>query len=314
MDSMLMEYRLDSILGVGGFGITYLARDTLLDKDVAIKEYFPSGQVVRTTEGSVTLVTSQMYEDYKGGLDRFLKEARTLAGFRHPHIVHVNRYFTANGSAYMVMDYEKGESLKSYLGHAPFPAENALKALLAPLMDGIEKVHATGFLHRDIKPDNIFMRIDGGPVLIDFGSARQATGGASQNMTTLISPGYAPFEQYTTGTEQGPWTDLYALGGVLYFAVTGQNPPDALTRMKNDPLEEGLAEARKRYSGKFIDASAWALTPDEARRPRNIAEWRQRLLDTPAGGATVHCLSLAQVQSVPVGGRIDTVAQCNALK
>jgi serine/threonine protein kinase len=280
MDSMLMEYRLTSVLGVGGFGITYLARDTHLEKDVAIKEYFPSGQVARSGDGSVTVTTSQAANEYQWGLDRFLKEARTLAGFSHPHIVRVNRYFAANGTGYMVMDYEEGESLKSYLQHHPSPAENVLKALIAPLLDGIEKVHATGFLHRDIKPDNIFVRKDGSPVLIDFGSARQAIGGgAAQNLTTLVSPGFAPFEQYTTGTEQGPWSDLYALGGVLYFAVTGHNPPDALTRMKNDTLADGLAEARARYSLGFIDAISWALEMNEVSRPRNVAEWRARLLD-----------------------------------
>ncbi|MDH5264805.1 MAG: protein kinase [Betaproteobacteria bacterium] len=278
LDSMLMEYKLVSILGVGGFGITYLARDTHLEKDVAIKEYFPASDVTRVENGTVTLTNTQRTEDYQTGLDRFLKEARTLAGFSHPHIVRVNRYFKAHGTGYMVMDYEDGESLKTWLEKNPFPPEETIKSLLALLLDGIGKVHAAGFLHRDIKPDNIFMRADGKPVLIDFGSARHAIGGVERTLTTLVTPGYAPFEQYTSKSEQGPWSDIYALGGVLFYAVTGENPPDALTRMKVDTVADALARAHERYSGPFLDAIAWALEPDERKRPQTVAEWRRRIL------------------------------------
>ena len=150
LESMLMEYHLVSVLGVGGFGITYLARDTLLEKDVAIKEYFPAGDVARVEGGTVTLTNTQRTDQYQWGLDHFLKEARTLAGFNHPHIVRVKRFFKAHGTGYMVMDYEEGESLKTYLEKHPFPSETTLKSLLALLLDGIGKVHEKGFLHRDI--------------------------------------------------------------------------------------------------------------------------------------------------------------------
>src|SRR5690242_3918202 len=254
--SMLMEYRLASVLGAGGFGITYLARDTNLEKDVAIKEYLPGSVAVRAPDQSVQPTNPSLQNDYKWGLDRFIQESPTLAKFGHPNIVRVNRFFEANGTGYMVMDYEDGEPLKSFLKRTPFPPEPELKKLLAPLLDGLEKVHAAGFLHRDIKPDNIFVRKDGGPVLIDFGSARQAVGGATQTLTTIVSPGYAPFEQYTTSAEQGPWSDIYSLSGVLYFAITGQAPPDAITRMKSDAMAQGLGAARMRYSAHFVDAIA----------------------------------------------------------
>jgi class 3 adenylate cyclase len=275
---MLMEYRLVSVLGVGGFGITYLARDTLLEKDVAIKEYFPAADVARVEGGTVTLTNTQRTDAYQGGLDRFLKEARTLAGFSHPHIVRVKRFFKAHGTGYMVMDYEEGESLKTYLEKHPFPPEATVKSLLALILDGIGRVHEVGFLHRDIKPDNIYMRADGTPVLLDFGSARQAIDGADRTLTALVTPGYAPFEQYTAKSEQGPWTDLYALGGVLFFAVTGENPPDALTRMKNDTVADLLVRAHGRYSDAFLDAITWPLALDEKQRPQTVAEWRKRIL------------------------------------
>jgi serine/threonine protein kinase len=277
LGSMLMEYRLDSVLGAGGFGITYLAHDNNLQKDVAIKEYLPGAVAVRGSGGTVLPTTSGLEKEYRWGLERFIQEARTLAKFSHPHIVRVNRFFEANGTGYMVMDYEAGEPLKAWLQRNPFPPEPALRAMLAPLLDGLEKVHGAGFLHRDIKPDNIFIRQDGSPVLIDFGSARQAVAGATHALTTIVSPGYAPFEQYTTSAEQGPWSDIYSLSGVLYFAVTGQSPPDAITRMKSDALTQGLGSARMRYSGPFVDAIGWGLALEEGARPRSVAQWREVL-------------------------------------
>jgi serine/threonine protein kinase len=281
--SMLMEYQLVSVLGVGGFGITYLARDTHLQKDVAIKEFYPASDVSRVEGGTVMLTNTQRTEDYQSGLDGFLTEARTLAGFSHPHIVRVNRYFKAHGTGYMVMDYEEGESLREFLAKAPQPPEAVVRDFLALLLDGIEKVHAAGFLHRDIKPDNIYVRRDGKPVLIDFGSARNTVG--ERTLTTLVTPGYAPFEQYTSKAVQGPWSDLYALGGVLYYVVTGEHPPDALSRMKGDTVPEGLAKVRGRYSDEFLDAIAWALTLDERKRPQTVAEWRPRVLGRPGPAA-----------------------------
>jgi serine/threonine protein kinase len=280
--TVLMEYRLMGLLGAGAFGITYLARDTHLDKDVAIKEYLPSAFATRAADSRVVPITQQRADDYRWGLERFSQEARTLARFSHPHIVRVNRYFESHGTGYMVMDYERGESLKAVFQAQPFPAEATLKAIVGPLLDGLEKIHAAGFLHRDIKPDNIFLRQDGGPVLIDFGSARQAAGESGQALTTIVTPGYAPFEQYTTSKQQGPWSDIYSLGGVLFYLVTGQSPPDAITRMKGDALSEWLGPARSRYSPALIEAIAWALAVEEKSRPRDVATWRKALIGSAA--------------------------------
>lgn len=276
--SDLLDFRIQSVLGVGGFGITYLAHDLLLQKNVAIKEYFPSGQVMRTTDGTVTVNVSHVAEEYRAGLDRFLQEARTLAGFTHPNIVRVNRFFTANGTGYMVMDYEEGRSLKQLVEQRSTPlTEEEIRQLMVPLLEGIEKVHDAGFLHRDIKPENIFVRDDGTPVLIDFGSARRAVAATGRSLTALVSPGYAPFEQYTTDGDQGPWSDIYALAGVMYFMVTRTVPPDALTRIKSDTVSAGLSESRDRYPPTLISAIEYGLTQDEARRPQHVAEWRLSL-------------------------------------
>jgi serine/threonine protein kinase len=275
--AMLNEYSIVEVLGVGGFGITYRARDTHLEKDVAIKEYFPSGIVSRKSEGGVTMTTPSAEVEYQSGLDRFLKEARTLASFSHPNIVRVLRFFQAHDTGYMVMDYERGTSLRDWLQRNPQPEEETLLALVAPLLEGIEKVHATGFLHRDIKPDNIFIRENGTPVLIDFGSARQSLA-TTHALTAMVTPGYAPFEQYGSGAEQGPWTDIYALGAVLVYAMIGRAPPDAIARMKNDRLGDELAVAALRYSPRVIDAVRHAMAVDEKARPQTIADWRPALL------------------------------------
>lgn len=278
MGTALLEYRITGLLGAGAFGITYLVRDTHLDKDVAIKEYLPSAFAARDGAGAVVPITQQQAADYQWGLDRFAQEARTLARFSHPNIVRVNRFFEANDTGYMVMDYERGESLKTYAAAHPEPGEALILSLLQPLLDGLEQVHAAGFLHRDIKPDNIFVREDGGPVLLDFGSARQTTGDTGQPLTTVLTPGYAPFEQYTTSKPQGPWSDIYSLGGVVFFLMAGRNPPDAISRMKGDTLPEALTGLLHRYSPALVEGLGWALALDESERPVDVATWRAALV------------------------------------
>ena len=174
LNSMLCEYRLEAVLGAGGFGLTYLGWDTKLEKHVAIKEYFPDELAIRALDYSVVPVNTENEVNYKWGLDRFTQEARTLAKFGHPNIARVNRFLEANNTSYMVMDYEAGESLHQCLRRRQTLDEAALKNILMPILDGLEAVHKIGFLHRDIKPSNVFIRNSGTPVLLDFGSARVA--------------------------------------------------------------------------------------------------------------------------------------------
>lgn len=275
--TQLLEYRLESVLGAGGFGMTYLARDVNLDKPVAIKEYFPSAIAVRALDGGVLSTDAANIDGYQWGLERFLQEARTLARFTHPHIVRVNRYFEANGTGYMVMDYEDGESLHQALKHEPTPGEKRVRELLFPLLEGLQAVHSTGFLHRDIKPSNIFLRKSGGPVLLDFGSARAALGDSTKTLTSVLTPGYAPLEQYSGDGNQGPWTDIYALGGVLYRVFTGENPPDAVSRLKNDAVPAHIATLIGRVSLPVLRGMEWALALDEKNRPQDVQAWRRAL-------------------------------------
>ena len=311
--TMLHEYRLESVLGAGSFGVTYLGRDTHLDKPVAIKEYLPTDLAMRTADGSVVPLTTEAEHGYQWGLERYILEARTLARFSHPHIVRVNRYFEANGTGYMVMDYEGGEPLSAWLKRAPRPEEAALKRMLEPLLEGLRAVHGAGFLHRDIKPDNIFVRADGSPVLIDFGAARQSIGDATKTLTAVLTPGYAPLEQYFSEGHQGSWTDIYALGGVLYRAVTDENPPDAVTRLKGDRVGETLALARGRYSGTFLKSVEWALAAEEKKRPQSVDEWQRALRGAqpvpataaaPAAAADAATVRVAPPPK-PVGGLLQ---------
>ena len=276
----LHEYTIERILGIGGFGISYLAHDTNLNAKVAIKEYLPGEMAVRDDQAPTVMPKASDYEeDYRNGLERFLMECRTLATFRHPNIVRVSRFFEAHNTAYMVMEFEHGESLAAWLkkrqdsGEGP-PDEAMILKMFAPLMQGLEVVHKGGFMHRDIKPANIYVRdADGSLVLLDFGAARQASAGGSKGLTSIVTPGYAPFEQYHSHGRQGPWSDIYALGGVLYWIVCGKKPIEAAARLQSDPQEPAAVVAKGKYSERFLKAIDWALTPDDQKRPQSVPDF-----------------------------------------
>ncbi|HEX4329636.1 MAG TPA: PhnD/SsuA/transferrin family substrate-binding protein, partial [Burkholderiales bacterium] len=277
----LYEYRIERVLGSGGFGVTYLARDSMLGHQVAIKEYLPNELAARNGETGAIYPRSKRHgEEYGNGLTRFLLEARTLASFRHHNIIGVHRFFEANNTAYMVMAYEQGESLNTWLSRRLLrgggtPVEALLVAMFVPLLEGLALVHEAGFLHRDIKPANIYVRDgDGSLVLLDFGAARQAGAGVStQGLTSIVTPGYAPFEQYHAHGRQGPWSDLYAIGGVLYWFVTGRRPVEAAARVHDDPQESAVRAGAGRYGEDFLAAVDWALEVDERTRPQTVGEF-----------------------------------------
>ncbi|HEX7052942.1 MAG TPA: protein kinase [Burkholderiales bacterium] len=287
----LAEYRIESTLGIGGFGITYLATDANLNLKVAIKEYLPGDVASREPDHSVRSRSPEAAEQFNWGRARFLEESRTLASFRHPNIVRVMRFFEANSTAYMVMEFVAGQPLGAWVKRQPPLTEAAVLALARPLLDGLEVVHAAGYLHRDIKPENIFVRADGSPVLLDFGSARAPA--ANRELTTIVSLGFAPFEQYHSRGGEGPWTDLYALGAVLYWLVTGERPIEAPARAFDDPLVPAVKVGdASRFSRQLLKAIDWALSPAKENRPQSVAELRRVLPSLPgerpaAAGGTI---------------------------
>ncbi len=283
---MLHWYEIQEILGQGGFGITYLALDTNLDQKVAIKEYLPTEFSTRDVTDSVQPISENHTEIFNWGKKRFLDEARTLAQFRHPNIVRVSSFFENNNTGYMVMEYEEGTDLGVMIKSGEVFDEQGLLDLLLPILDGLEQIHAQGFIHRDIKPANIFIREDGSPVLIDFGSARQAIGGQTRTLTSLVTPGFAPFEQYHDSEgKQGPWTDIYSLGATCYSILTGKPPVDALKRgmARLDHSTDaylGLNDLKAgRFSEHLLLAIDKALEFKESDRPQSVVEWKSMLLD-----------------------------------
>lgn len=283
----LHEYCIESVLGTGGFGITYKARDTHLETWVAIKEYFPVEWSYRTSNGvnvgsnsqGQALLPEVKTSGYDWGLDRFLEEARVLARVQHPYVVRVRRYFRANGTAYIVMDYEEGEPLSALLKRERVLAEDDLRGMLEEVLPALEAVHREGYLHRDIKPSNLYIRSrDGCVMLIDFGAARQSLNQRSKSITGLVTPGYSPPEQYLTRSDRyGPWTDIYALGAVLYRCVTGTPPTEAPDRQMWDTLEPATKAGGKGYGKDLLEAIDQALAMVPKERFQSVAEMRDVL-------------------------------------
>jgi serine/threonine protein kinase len=231
---MIGRYAVVSVLGQGGFGITYRARDSQLGREVAIKEYLPLALAVRQDGTTVLPRSTNAAEDFTWGRERFVAEGRTLASLQNaPAIVRVFDFLEANGTAYIVMQLLHGETLESRLRRTGSLKPADIDRILWPMLDGLEQVHNAGFLHRDIKPANILLDDGGNPTLIDFGASRAAIAGRSTALTAIFTPGYAAAEQMTSA-RQGPWTDIYGLSATLYHAITGQPPPSAFDRMLDD--------------------------------------------------------------------------------
>jgi formylglycine-generating enzyme required for sulfatase activity len=288
----LRSFVIGTPLGKGGFGITYSAIHKTLGHRVAIKEYLPMEVAARDDDATSVAPADQDYAElYDKHLLGFVDEAITLARFRHPNIVRVQDVFEANNTAYMVMDFEEGDSLERILRQGKMGTEEALLSVVHSMLDALETVHASGFIHRDIKPDNIIVRPDGTPALLDFGAARLAIGVATRPLTVLMTKDYGPYEQFDWGTgKQGPWTDLYAMGATLYRATSGRPPTNAFNRNRAraagqpDPLVPLAEKAAPGFSKQFLDAidAALAFLPED--RPQSVAKWRAQLPARPTYG------------------------------
>ena len=284
IDTKLDGYSIRSVLGRGAFGITYLATEEHLDRLVAIKEYLPLDIAVREKDSTVHPRTTSHGELFQYGLESFLKEAKTLVQFKHQNIVQVLTYFEHNETAYLVMEYEIGQDLNSYYKDHPYPTETDLLAIFTPVNEGLAVVHQHGFIHRDIKPDNIYIREDQSPVLLDFGAARDVVKTKSDQLTRILTEGYAPYEQFNPAwANQGPWTDIYALGATLYVGIAGRKPVSASKRaaayMKQgeDPYVSAQQATDKNYNPSFLAAIDKALAFHPEDRPQSLDEWNQML-------------------------------------
>lgn len=275
------KFLIGRILGKpGGFGVTYLALDLVLHTPVAIKEYLPRELVARNANSlKVTPHTGGDGERFGYGLNQFLQEARTLCKFSHPNVVRVREFFAQNNTAYFAMDYYEGISLEEYRRrNGGKLAEAAALNLIMPILDGLAEVHAKGFLHRDIKPSNIYLTNNGVPILLDFGAARFALHGqGARTMSVILTPGFAPFEQYLEKAEFGPTTDIYAIGATLYYLLTGEKPQEATGRYRKDELlpPHELVPAITPNTSQAI-LRALAIEPEQ--RPQTVQEFKALLL------------------------------------
>ncbi len=269
------RYKIESVLGEGGFGITYKAHDSQLDYTVVIKEFLPQECAARSGDSVTVQPRTNRTDDYQYGLERFLDEARNLARFQHANIVRVSNFINTNGTVYFVMDYAEGEDLSDWLKKHDTLNEDIILKIVTPILEGLAEVHKTGLLHRDIKPGNIFMRKQGGPMLIDFGAARQALGEHSKSISAIISQGYAPPEQYTTRGKQGSFTDLYAIGAVLYKLVTGKAPLESADRAHDihegepDPMTPALEAGQGKVGDWLLQLTDQMLRISAKDRPQN---------------------------------------------
>ena len=290
----LEEYEIVRVLGRGGFAITYLAADNYRDQKVALKEYFPAGHAVRASGMRVDPPTGSR-ETFDWGYRRFLDEARVQARFRHPNIPALHRYFRANGTAFVAMEYVRGRSLADRLASRGRLPLTEWRAWLDWLLDALEHVHGHDYLHRDITPRNILIReADERPFLIDFGAARIAAGGRTR--TVVLTEAYAPIEQHSARAKQGPFTDIYSLAAVSYRVLTGEAPPSAPDRAMEDecvPLAERLTTAPE-----WMAAVDRALTPAPRGRPQTAAGWRRQL------NAAAAKMWLRGPPSQPAAGRL----------
>ena len=288
--SRMFEFEIQRVLGQGGFKIVYLALDHSLHRLVAVAEYYPGSLVYRRSDRTVAVHSVEQLPTFEAGLRSFIAEARLLAQFDHPSLVKVYRFWEANGTGYMVMPFYQGPTLQKVLKTSGMRmSEATLRPLIAPLLDAVGSLHREKYYHRDISPDNIIVQANGVPVLLDLGAARRIIGDMTQTLTVMLKPGYAPLEQYGEdgGPAQGPWTDVYAFAAVLYFAVTGKQPPAAVTRLYKDTLVQLREETAPGYGARFLQGIHVGLTVRPEDRPQSIAEFQEALGLSPHWDAQV---------------------------
>ena len=291
------EFEIKEVIGGGGFGIVYRAWDHLLERTIAIKEYLPVSLASRDDQLAIVLRGERYQKLFAAGLNSFIQEARLLARFNHPGLLHVLRFWEENGTAYMGTLYYSGMTLKEWQSdHPERITDEWIRQLLPPLFGAIGTIHRGGYLHRDISLDNIQIQEHQLPVLLDFGSARKTIGNLSDETEIMLKPGYAPIEQYSeeNDIDQGPWTDIYALGAVLHTLITGSPPPVSVVRCIEDRYQPLTQLRPEGFSLPLLNAIDRALEMKPQDRPQSVDELAA-LVALPIG--TVEEL----VTSIPTG-------------
>lgn len=268
----LHGYRIEKTIAGGGFSIVYLATDVNTEQKVAIKEYLPLDQAKRLEDASVESISGESSTTFRKGIKRFFDEAAALAKVNHPNIVHVTDFFRANNTVYLVMDYERGKDLRSYIKrHSGKLSEKFIRRVFPQLLLGLWELHKNNLLHLDIKPANIYLRPGGRPLLLDFGAARMALEGERLVGPHTLTLGFAPVEQHRQG-EVGPWTDLYAIGASMWACMSGRAPPPSPERAVKDTLKPAVRTFARRYSKELLQAVDWCLQMNYADRPQSVQE------------------------------------------
>ncbi len=277
------DFEIKEVIGVGGFGIVYRAWEGALERDVAIKEYMPMGMVGRDSDGHLTLRSKSNQADFDLGLRSFLNEAKLLASFDHPSLVKVHRFWEGGGTAFMAMQFYRGQTLRQRrqeLGAVPV-TEAWLMSMLEPLLGALAEMHSVEVFHRDIAPDNILWCADNRPVLLDFGAARRVLADRTQHLTAVLKPQFAPIEQYSDAhahtMRQGPWTDIFALASTCYFMLTGRPPLPATARILSDDLTPLSEIAPPGFSMRVLQTLDWSMAVRPADRPQSVAAFRDAL-------------------------------------
>ncbi len=279
--AMLQEYEITGVIGEGGFGIVYRARDLHLNREVAIKEYMPPALASRNADLSIAILTGKHKSTFDIGLRSFIAEAKLMAQFKHPVLIDILRFWQQNHTAYMAMPFYDGPTLKALIASGEVVVnERWVRGLLEPLLDGLARMHETNCYHRDISPDNILVLSESGsPILLDFGAARRIAAELTQGITVILKPGYAPVEQYTDDPSilQGPWTDIYGLAAVCRHAITSKSLVASVTRLMRDPLEPLESLRPPGFSIEFLRAIDKGLAVRPEDRPQSLDEFRALL-------------------------------------
>lgn len=275
----LLDYTIDRLLSGGGFSYVYLAHDKH-GESVAIKEYLPSSLALRDDGDKVQASSEETLASFRHGLKCFFEEGRALAKIDHPNIIRVLNFFRANDTVYMVMQYVRGKSLQETIQNHPEPVkEPFVRHVFSQLLNGLREVHTHRLLHLDIKPANIYIRLDGSPVLLDFGSARQTLTDTLPKLPPSYTPGFAPPEQYFDRKHLGPWSDIYSVGASMYACLSRAAPMAADLRIKQDNLPPASKIGQGIYSSRLLEIIDWCMQLDYLKRPQSVFALQKALLE-----------------------------------